>query len=74
MNKSIVLYSTGCPACNTLKLMLKKAEIEYIENNSKAEMLALGFTKIPVLSVDGINMEFDDAKKWIKENSKGESK
>lgn len=71
MNKSIVLYSTGCPACVALKLMLKQAGIEYIENNNQEEMIALGFTQIPVLSVDGVNMSYAEAKKWVKENNKG---
>lgn len=74
MNKSIVLYSTGCPACNNLKLMLNKAGIEYTENNSKEEMLALGLSKVPVLSVDGVNMEYDDAKAWILLNNKGDDR
>lgn len=71
MNKSVVLYSTGCPSCNELKLLLNKANIEYIENNSIEEMLSLGFTKVPVLSVDGINMEFEEAKEWVKDNIEG---
>jgi len=74
MNKSIVLYSTGCPSCKTLKLMLDKAGISYTENNSVDEMLALGFTQIPVLSVDGLNLGFKDAKNWIEENNKGENR
>ena len=74
MDKSIVLYSTGCPVCKTLKLMLDKVGIEYTENNNTEEMLALGFTQIPILSVDGVNMPYDDAKKWVQSNNKGESK
>lgn len=69
MSRSIVLYSTGCPACNSLKLMLKKAGIEYTENNNIKEMLALGFKQIPVLSVDGVNMQYEDAKQWIISNN-----
>lgn len=72
MNKSIVLYTTGCPACQTLKLMLNKADIAYTENHSVEDMQALGFTAVPVLNVGGINMNFNEAKKWIRDN-KGES-
>ena len=71
MNKSIILYSNGCPSCNNLKLMLKKAEIEYIEKNDIEEMLTLGITQIPVLSVDGEMMSYEDAKKWVISNNKG---
>lgn len=73
MNKSIVLYSTGCSACNTLKLMLKNAGIEYTENNNTDEMLALGISQIPVLSVDGELMSYNNAKTWVQSNNKGES-
>lgn len=74
MDKSIVLYSTGCSACNTLKLMLKNAGIEYTENNNIDEMLALGISQVPVLSVDGELMSYEDAKKWVQSNNKGESR
>ena len=74
MNKSIVLYSTGCSACNTLKLMLKNAGIEYTEHNNTDEMLALGISQVPVLSVDGELMSYNDAKTWVQSNNKGESR
>lgn len=74
MNKSIVLYSTGCSACNTLKLMLKNAGVEYTENNNIDEMLALGISQVPVLSVDGELMSYDNAKIWVQSNNKGESR
>lgn len=74
MDKSIVLYSTGCSACNTLKLMLKNAGIEYTENNNIDEMLALGISQVPVLSVDGELMSYDNAKTWVQSNNKGESR
>ena len=74
MDKSIVLYSTGCNACNTLKLMLKNAGVEYTENNNIDEMLALGISQVPVLSVDGELMSYDNAKIWVQSNNKGESR
>ena len=72
MNESAVLYSTGCPNCKALKLMLKKAGIEYAENNSIDEMTELGFKQIPVLCVNGEYLKFNDAKKWIENKRKGE--
>lgn len=71
MNR-VILFSTGCPNCKRLKLLLNKNNIHYVENNSIDEMLALGFSRVPVLSVDDINMDYNDAKKWIEENGKGE--
>lgn len=74
MNKNIVLYSTGCPACKNLKLMLEKAGIEYVENNNVDEILALGITQVPVLGVNGELISYENAKKWVKLNNKGESR
>ena len=74
MSKNLVLYSTGCSACNTLKLMLKNAGIEYTENNNTDEMLALGISQVPVLSVDGELMSYNNAKTWVQSNNKGESR
>lgn len=73
MSKTILLYSTGCNACNTLKLMLKNAGIEYTENNNIEEMLALGISQVPVLSVDGELLSYNDAKTWVQSNNKGEA-
>ena len=72
-NKTVLLYSTGCPSCTILKQMLERAGISYIENNSVDEMLKLGFLKVPVLCVDGVNMNFADAKKWVEQNGKGDN-
>lgn len=72
MNKNIVLYSTGCTNCKQLKLLLTKNNIKFSENNSVDEMIKLGFDRVPVLCVDGLNMNFDEAKKWIN-NNKGET-
>lgn len=74
MSKTILLYSNGCPSCKNLKLMLQKAGIEYTENNNIEEMLALGISQIPVLSVDGELMSYEDAKSWVQSNNKGESR
>lgn len=73
MNKNVILYSTGCPKCKELKVLLDKRGVRYEENNSVDEMLALGFTKVPVLCVGEQQMEFKDAQKWVINNYKGES-
>ena len=72
MSETVILYSNNCPNCKKLKMLLDSRRISYTENNSVEEMIELGFTKTPVLSVDGINMGYDDAKHWVIENSKGE--
>ncbi len=62
---NIILYSTGCPKCDILKKKLSEKQVEYVENNSTEEMLNLGLTQVPVLSVDGELLEYGAAVKWI---------
>ena len=59
--KTIVLYSTGCPRCSILKKKLAEKNIKYIENTSVDDMLALGITEVPVLSIDGKLIQFGEA-------------
>lgn len=62
---NIVLYSNGCPRCKILKSKLDAKDIQYTENSSVDEMLALGITNVPVLSLNGELMEFGEAVKWV---------
>lgn len=65
MDKSIVLYSTGCPRCEVLKKKLTEKNISYTENNSVDEMLTLGIMQVPMLGKDGSLMDFKTAVEWI---------
>lgn len=65
---SIILYTTDCPKCNVLKSKLQKKNIEFTENNAVDEMLALGITQAPVLSVDGELLDFKSAVIWVNNN------
>lgn len=67
MIKEIILYSTDCPRCKILKNKLKDKNISYIEKNSVDEMISLGITQVPVLSIDGQMYDFLQAVKWINE-------
>ena len=40
--RMVVLYSTGCPKCGVLKKKLNERGIQYQENTTVEEMLALG--------------------------------
>ena len=51
--------------------MLNKYGVVYTINNSREEMLALGFTTVPILQVDGKNMEYAEAIEWINTYFKG---
>lgn len=62
---SIILYSTGCPKCRQLKMLLDGCKVQYIENNSVDEMLELGLSVVPVLSVGGVLMNYSEAQNWI---------
>ena len=64
----IIFYSTHCPKCRALEMLLKKHNIKYTENNSIDDMIALGFKSAPILVVDGHPMLFADAAQWIKEH------
>lgn len=65
MAAEIIMYSTGCPKCNVLKTKLTSKGIEFKENNSTEDMLALGITFVPVLSVDGELLQFSEALAWV---------
>lgn len=61
----ITLYSTGCPKCKVLKHKLEEKGIKYTENNSVDEMLSLGISQAPVLSVDNKLFDFSTANDWV---------
>ena len=65
--KNIILYTTGCPRCNVLKKKLSDKSITYTENTDVDEMLSLGITEAPMLSVDGKLLKFTDAVKMLNE-------
>lgn len=65
INKSLILYSTGCPKCEVLKKKLADKGITYTENNSVDEMLALGITQVPVIGNNGVLMDFKAAVEWV---------
>ena len=64
---NIVLYSTGCPKCIVLKKKLAAKNIAYSEVNDTKQMMMLGIDTVPVLSVDGNLMGFQDAVVWANE-------
>lgn len=69
----ITLYSTNCSNCQMLKMLLVQNNIEFTENNSVDDMLALGITRVPVLSVSGKLMGYQESKEWIINNSRGDT-
>ena len=63
----IVYTKNGCPLCSALKNMLDSKKIEYTQNTNIDEMIALGFTSLPRLSVNGQIMTYKEAIEWLKE-------
>lgn len=68
----ITLYSTGCPRCIQLEAALKTKKINYNKISNEEEILAKGFTSIPVLDVDGKIMYFPEAFNTYVLNKKGD--
>ena len=65
MAEKVILYSTGCPKCSVLKKKLGEKGVKDTENNSVDEMLALGITSVPTLSVDGELKGFSESVVWL---------
>lgn len=63
----LIFFSTHCPKCKALEMLLKKKNIEYEEHNNIQEMLKLGLQSAPGLMVNGKIMNFPEAMSWIKE-------
>lgn len=61
----VILYSNGCPRCCVLKQKLDTKHITYEVENSVDKMLAMGVNQVPVLSVDGELLAFEQANEWI---------
>ena len=62
----IIMYSTGCPKSKVLASKLDNAVVEYEIETDMQTMCDLGFTSMPMLSVDGEIMDFKQAIDWIK--------
>jgi len=67
--KDIVLYSTRCPKCKTIEVLLARKEISYklIEDADIAVKVgeAHGIMSAPILQVDDEFLDFSKAVKYI---------
>lgn len=66
----IILYSTGCPRCKELKIMLDKNNIKYSINQDVQEMETLGFSTVPILKVNNEFLNYTQAVKWLMNNKR----
>ena len=62
-----ILYSTHCLCCEALEERLRQAEIEYTVVSDTERMLALGIAHVPVLEIDGRQMKYPAAIRWLNE-------
>lgn len=61
----IVFYSTGCPKCKVLKSKLDSKNIEYKTVTDTDEMIKLGMTIVPFLTIDGEIKDFKESIDYI---------
>lgn len=63
----VILFTNHCPCCDVLESKLKSAGIAYETFDNTEEMLQMGMTHMPMLSIDGNLMNFSAALVWLKE-------
>ena len=64
----ITIYTTQtCPKCKILKKKLQEKKIEYKEFNDEDEMQRMGILSVPVMDVDGEQLDFPAAIKYVNE-------
>ena len=62
----VILYSTGCPQCNIFKEMLQKKNIIFQIEDNVEKMKELGFSSLPMLSIDNKILNFKEAFNFLK--------
>lgn len=60
-----MFYSTGCPKCKVLKSKLDSKNIEYKTVTDTDEMIKLGMTIVPFLTIDGEIKDFKESVDYI---------
>ena len=64
----ITIYTTStCPKCKILKKKLDDKGIAYEEFNDEDEMQRMGILSVPVMDVDGEQLDFPAAIKYVNE-------
>ncbi len=65
----VILYSNHCPCCEVLESRLKAASISHETVTDTTQMLAMGMTRLPMLSVDGDMLNYPAALAWLRERT-----
>jgi hypothetical protein len=70
---NIILYSTDCPKCKVIEVKLNQLNISYIieKDIDKINLIAEehNFSSAPILQVNQDFYNFNEAIKWLKEQS-----
>ena len=61
----IIMYTTHCPQCKVLERKLENKGVEYTVVDNVEVMVELGIKAAPVLSIDGVLMNFKESVNWI---------
>ena len=61
----VVFYTIDCPKCRVLESKLKAKKVNFEGCRDIEIMQEKGFENAPMLEVDGTEMNFGDAVKWI---------
>ena len=64
----VILYSNRCPKCEMMKKMLDMKNISYDIFDNEDEMIKMGFSSMPMISIDGKILDFSDGISWVKNN------
>lgn len=64
----ITVYTTQtCPKCKILKKKLEEKGIAYEEFTDEDEMQRMGILSVPLMDVDGTQLDFPAAIKYVNE-------
>ena len=61
----IKLYTTHCPCCAVLEKKLNAKNIKYCEISDREKIEQKGITDVPVLEIDGVLYDFEQANTWV---------
>ena len=66
-NMKVILYSTGCPKCRILEQKFNMKNVDYNVVSDEDEMIKKGFMSLPMVEIDGKELDFGEAVRWVNE-------
>ena len=65
----ITLYSIGCPQCKVLEAKVMASGLDYQIISDEKIIVDKGYMYLPIMVVNGVEYNFSNAIKWLKENA-----